>query len=553
MRILLLLLIYIHLYSLTNEEAQLVYKANKKKIDKVSLDIKQKETYQANLKSQENKDKFFKMKKILIEEKIYVEECIEIDEIKIENSSIFVQKDLQDLTAPYLLNCTGIKNLNVLINKISNMYLDKGFITSRAYLKTQDLSSGIVTISILEGKVLNIKSDDLYLKNIYTSVEGELLNLRELETGITQLERARSNDIILQLKPASKMGYTDVFVKNKSKLLPFHASLSISNNGNEQTGKYPINLSFTYDNLFGINDIVDFGFNSTNNISQDINTIYGYNFAYGIPYGKSYTRFKFSTYEYSQKILSHDDNDITTDGSSRTYNLNYEYKLYHNKGESLNMNLSLGNTNVESSLKSILFDDTQITVQSYISSNIAALLSYSYNKDNISLFTTFAMSKAISIMSATTQESDIKYSLSQGYVTKLTEYLSTKFTSTLNIQYTKPNKDGINQIGIGGSYSVRGFNNAGLSGYLGGYSRNEISIVTNLGIVNIHPYLGFDFGYIKEEETTSSGTIAGFALGSKITFFSNILNLSFSKALKHTEETRLSDDSYFVASYTYIF
>lgn len=123
--------------------------------------------------------------------------CIEIKKININNSTIFEEKDFESLIEPYLNNCNGFKNLSNLRDKISNIYIDKGYVTSRAYFKPQDLSSGVVDIEILEGKVEKIESENINSANLYFAYEDEILNLKDLEVAIQQAQRLQSQKVNL--------------------------------------------------------------------------------------------------------------------------------------------------------------------------------------------------------------------------------------------------------------------------------------------------------------------------------------------------------------------
>ena len=162
-------------------------------------------------------NKTYNIKAINIEDDKTEESCIEIENINVKESTVFNRNNFEDLIKPYLNNCNGIKNLNNLTNKISNMYIEKGYVTSRAYIKGQDLSDGIVDITILEGKVEEIVNKNVNSKNIYTEYKNRILNIKDLEVSIQQAERLKSQSVSLKLLPGTKSGYTIVsYFRNKN-------------------------------------------------------------------------------------------------------------------------------------------------------------------------------------------------------------------------------------------------------------------------------------------------------------------------------------------------
>ncbi|MCP4971091.1 MAG: ShlB/FhaC/HecB family hemolysin secretion/activation protein, partial [Arcobacter sp.] len=154
--------------------------------------------------------KVYQMEKIKIEDK-RDEHCVEIENINVIGSTIYDNEDFKDFIEPLLNNCEGITQLKNLTKKITNLYIEDGYITSMAYIKPQDLSDGEVEISVLEGKVNDIKTK-LNLDLIYTDLKDNILNIRDLEVGIEQIERLRSQKVNFELKPSKKIGFTDVKV-----------------------------------------------------------------------------------------------------------------------------------------------------------------------------------------------------------------------------------------------------------------------------------------------------------------------------------------------------
>ena len=57
------------------------------------------------------------------------------------------------LLKPYIGQCLGVSQLNELLKVITDYYLGKGRVTSRAYLPQQDLSTGHLQVLVVEGKV----------------------------------------------------------------------------------------------------------------------------------------------------------------------------------------------------------------------------------------------------------------------------------------------------------------------------------------------------------------------------------------------------------------
>lgn len=125
--------------------------------------------------------------------------CFPIRQILINGADHLPETNRQQLIHPYLGQCLGTPQLNELLKDITNHYIDKGWVTSRAYLPQQDLSGGQLSVLVLEGRLERIQiapDSGLSARELSMSFpgqEGELLNLRDIEQMVDQLNRLPSH------------------------------------------------------------------------------------------------------------------------------------------------------------------------------------------------------------------------------------------------------------------------------------------------------------------------------------------------------------------------
>lgn len=92
--------------------------------------------------------------------------------------------------------------------------------TSRAYLPQQDMSKGHLQVLVVEGKLEGLKGadnsklTDRELAMAFPGKSGEILNLREIEQAVDQLNRLPSNQAQMELTPGEAVGGSSVLVKN---------------------------------------------------------------------------------------------------------------------------------------------------------------------------------------------------------------------------------------------------------------------------------------------------------------------------------------------------
>jgi len=489
-------------------------------------------------------NKVYDMKLIEVSEDIKNEEnCVKIEKINILNMTIFDEDDFEDLIEPYLNKCNGLKNLSNLKDKISNKYIDKGYVTSRAFFKLQDLSDGIIDIEVIEGKIEKIINENVNTSNLYISYDGKILNLRDLEVVVQQAERLHSQNLDLQLIPGTKVGYTIVKIVNNSNLKPYFGNIGINNYGTKKTGQYQIYNNFNYENLFGINDILELNINSTNNILKNNDNTLGSSLNYSFPY----ERFLFNIfYNYSnyKQINSDEFNDLfQSDGNNDSLGFDISYKLYHSLNHTIELLLNYQNKETEN-----LLNDIRLDLQSYSTSSLGLGVKHSYIGDSFDYYSKFLINQGLSgqVDEYAEQEIDFKkYVLDLGFNKYFDTSNNLKYNFYLRGQVSDNNLFGTEEITIGGVYSVRGFNNTGLSGNTGFYTRNELSEQYNLDDYTLIPYLGLDYGYVTQNENNIGGNIIGSAIGTRV-YWKNInFELFYNLPLKDAEITKDESSTFF--------
>ncbi|WP_224347720.1 POTRA domain-containing protein [Klebsiella variicola] len=80
--------------------------------------------------------------------------CFSIHRIALDGATLIDPRQQQKIVRPWLGQCMDIARITKLVNIISDWYISRGYITSRAFLTEQDLRSGVLHLTILEGKRL---------------------------------------------------------------------------------------------------------------------------------------------------------------------------------------------------------------------------------------------------------------------------------------------------------------------------------------------------------------------------------------------------------------
>ncbi|SFY29717.1 POTRA domain-containing protein, partial [Pseudomonas sp. NFACC47-1] len=133
--------------------------------------------------------------------------CFPIRTIELKGADSLSSAERERLLAPYIGQCLGVPQLNELLKVITDRYIEKGLVTSRAYLPQQDLSDGHLQVLVVEGRLEGLKGaensrlSEGELAMAFPGKVGDLVNLREIEQMVDQLNRLPSNQAQMELMP----------------------------------------------------------------------------------------------------------------------------------------------------------------------------------------------------------------------------------------------------------------------------------------------------------------------------------------------------------------
>lgn len=432
--------------------------------------------------------------------------CFKTTSIVIKNMTLLSSEEQNLSIYPYIGRCNTIASLNALGDSLSKRYMDKGYITSRVYLVPQDISDGSVEFYALEGKIAHVISDNQKTAGAFIGLEGEPLHLGDLESSIEQVNRLRSNKTTMNLVPAKEEGSTDVIL-NSQETLPFFGSFGLNNYGSDATGKFQLYGGFVWENFFGFSDIFSINMNTTDK-QQTGKKSFGNTYTYSVPLGKWLWEGSLSRFTYSQTIVGLNDSYISH-GESEVYSLGTTYKLFHTRTQNIELSTQIAKKKTLSKI-----DTTVIDASTYNLSVGRAGGKYVYQQPKWELYALIDYHHGLNAFNPTTDgtlKNDFsKWTLAAGGSKYFDTLLPITYNFSAYAQYSNDRLYSVEQISIGGAYSVRGFQTQNISGNSGWYARNELVFQTS---PNISPYIAYDIGHIASGEDTTGGTLSSATIG----------------------------------------
>ncbi|WP_392562406.1 ShlB/FhaC/HecB family hemolysin secretion/activation protein [Orbus sturtevantii] len=416
--------------------------------------------------------------------------------------------------------CLGGKGIYRLLSELQNRIISYGYITTRIVIPEQDLSSGTLALLVVKGTVSDIyytEGSDTRAR-LYTALpisKGELLNLRDIEQGLENLERIPTVNTNIQLVPGKEAGESDIVI-NRTQSKYWRIGMSLDDSGSKETGRYQGGLTLYLDNPLGISD----SFYVSGGHDLEGNSKYGsknYLFSYSVPIGYWTLSTSLSNNNYHQNIAGRPDYQYS--GRSRNTNVQLSRVIHRNATQKTTLSYGL---NFRESHNYV--EDTEIEVQQRKTTSWLLGINHRHYFNALTLYMGASYKKGVRWFGAhQAPEERSGYATALSDIFNLNLFINMPFTVgqqrfRYNLDYQSQFTRGgaltpPERFSIGGRWTVRGFDGErSLTADNGWYVRNEVSWGTPL---NNELYLGLDYGEISGENTQYQlgKKLAGSAIG----------------------------------------
>ncbi len=458
------------------------------------------------------------------------ESCIDVDTISIIGSTRISEKMRKAIVGPYEGQCIGLGQINEIVRATTNHYIDKGYITSRVVIPEQDLSDGSLELQVVEGYTEKIVRGDragsVNLKTAFPGLIGTLLNIRDIEQGVDQINRLQSNDAKMRLLPGGEPGSSVIVVDNKPSG-PVSGSVDIDNHGSSGTGAIKGSATLVFDNPLRLNDQLTLTY--ARNLQQRWRSAFSQNYAinYSVPWGYWTLSGGFSNFKYAS-LLQGTASNFNTNGDGNTSTVSLSRVLQRDQTSKTTLTGTLtrkDNLNYVEGSK--LVSSSRVTTVADLSAV------HTFFAAGATFTIDGGVSRGVPIFGAQNNpqfpgNANDQFLLAHAGASFAKVWGAGNWAfgvnSNLTAQMSFDRLPGTEQMSLGGSSTVRGFKNQSVSGTSGFYMRNEVyailpgtgnEAVTDL-FGSIRPYLGVDVGHVFKQPNigvVSGATLVGSALG----------------------------------------
>jgi len=443
--------------------------------------------------------------------------CFDINHIVLRGADHLPAKDQRQISQPFIGQCIDLAKINQLLKHISDWYFERGYVTSRAYVSAQDLASGNLEITVVEGIIESVDLANpeakVNLKTAFGQFSGRLLNLRDIEQGLEQINRLQSNQAKMDLVPGSKPGQTTIQVKVEQGKT-WQSRLSRDNSGSESTGKYMNGLLLSNDNSLNLNDYAYLSLQKDSEPSgagKLSESIAGH---WDMPFGYWLLGVDVSYYKYLNTINNFA-GQFESSGNGSSQKLFAQKTLFRNQTSKWKAKLQLERKNSRNYIENVKLASSRSlgiasinlsfdTVSADKSQWLAAvqydrgLKSFGAPNDNVRSHQQApkAQFNKLSLNLDWHKKTSIKL-----YQTDIPVVLS----SGLKLQHSPDILFGSEQISVGSQYTVRGYKGSSIAASSGGYWRNDLSLELATPwagdyLKKIIPSVSLDMGAVRDRQ-----------------------------------------------------
>jgi hemolysin activation/secretion protein len=195
-----------------------------------------------------------------------------VRQIVFSKSEILSEEELNSLAKDYLNRESSLAELQALAVRINELYRSKGVVTAQAVIPPQDVTTGIIHIRLVEGRLgkVSIKGNEstksYYIDSRLHLAPGDLIDLAKYEAALVRFNRTNDVQLQAQLAPGEKFATTDLaLTAAEPERQEFR--LTLDNLGSTATGKERAGLAYENRSVLGYRD--DLGLSYSRAVGQE--------------------------------------------------------------------------------------------------------------------------------------------------------------------------------------------------------------------------------------------------------------------------------------------
>lgn len=406
--------------------------------------------------------------------------CISLQDIELQDARLISPAQRRALLEPFARQCLDRQRLDVLLQHITQHYIDRGYVTSRAYLPQQPIEQGRLRIVVVEGRLEGLDGSAMAspreLAMASPTTAGDVLDLRQLEQLVEQISRLPSRAAQLELVPGSGIGASRVRLEGEP-AKPWRVGFNRHNDGQKSTGEQQWGMNLDWDSPLGLADQLSLR-GGGDTVGDQWRHSASQSLFYSLPYGWWTLSYSYGQSDYRARNQGQGFS-FSSHGESNQQHLRLERVLHRDPLSKTGLNLGLSHLRTRNYIENSLLEHSSHRLTE-------SQLGFNHGRRIANAFVNLDLGWQQGIGALDAQGEGHprrgqptprynKYSLTLSYLQPF-ELAGERwsFDSLINAQHSEDVLYGPQRISLGGQSSVRGFKEQSLSGDSGGYWRNQL-------------------------------------------------------------------------------
>ena len=279
---------------------------------------------------------------------------ISVKTIEVVGSTALKPKDWNPIIQPLEGRSVSLSELQQAADSITQLYLDRGYITSRAVLVEQAVTDGRVQIRVIEGSLEAIQVEgNQRVKSAYISSRIGLgaqppLNRDRLEDQLRLLKAdPLFTNVEASLRPGTNLGQS-VLVVRVAESKSFSGLIGVDNYSPPSVGSVRVGGSLGYRNITGYGD--DIGLTYYRTTAGGADTL---DLAYRVPVTPQNSTVQFRFAPNWNRVIDPAFKALDIQGSSQLYEVSFRHPIIRNPRQELGLSIGFTSQNGQT----FLFND----------------------------------------------------------------------------------------------------------------------------------------------------------------------------------------------------
>ena len=393
-----------------------------------------------------------------------------VREFHFEGHTVFTTQDLQAVAAPYTNREVTTEDLESLRTAVTLLYVQRGYVTSGAVIPDQAVTDGIIRIQVIEGRIADINVENArwfwpgYYRRRIALGAGPPVNIYTLQERLQLLQQdPRIQRINAELRRGTVPGQSEMNVR-VSESRPFKAWVEFNNYQSPAVRAERWLGTLAHESLTGNGDRFQFTYGQSIPINNTTGVLPLINVSYVLPITAYDTSLAVAYRRSDFNIVTEPFRSLGIEGHTEIFSVMLQQPVYRSLAHLVNLGVQgeyLYNKNLLLGQPFDFFAGYQNGV-----ANVAALRflqDWTYRTQDTIVGARSRFSVGLDVLDATINSGPVADGRYFSWVGQLQglhrfdQYGGTQLLGRLDVQLTNDRLFPLEQMPIGGRYSVRGY------------------------------------------------------------------------------------------------